>query len=313
LSGVGARALLLATLFGAIGCSRGGAHDAQRTVRIGYQKYGIVLLLKADGRFEAAERRQGTRVEWVEFPSGPPMMEAFAAGRIDFGIAGEVPPVLAQAAGASVVYVGAEPPSPTGEAIVVRAESPVRTVVDLRGRTIALNKGSNVHYFLVRALEAAGLRYTDVTLAFLAPGDARVAFDAGRVDAWVIWDPFLASVELRGGVRIIRDATGLALNPQYYLASRAFAREQPDIVRALLAEISRIDAEVTRDPGAAAAFLGERVGLERAALDKAMRRGHFAVAPLDAAMIRNQQAIADTFLRLGLISDRISIDEAIWR
>ena len=159
---------------------------AAGSIRIGYQKYGSLVLLKGRGTLEKALQPLGTTVAWSEFPSGPPLLEALNAGAIDFGSAGEAPPIFAQAASPELRYVAAEPPAPRGEAILVPRDSPIRSVAELRGKTIALNKGSNVHYLLVRALEQAGVPYDAVKLAFLAPADANAAFVRGSVDAWEI-------------------------------------------------------------------------------------------------------------------------------
>ena len=155
-------------------------------MRVGYQKYGNLLLLKTSGLFEDKVKPLGATVEWREFGAGPALMEALAAGAIDFGTAGETPPVFAQAAGAPFAYIGAEPPAPAGEAILVRDGSPIGTLADLRGRRIAFNKGSNVHYLFVRAIAKAGLGLADVTPVYLAPPDGRAAFERGSVDAWAI-------------------------------------------------------------------------------------------------------------------------------
>ena len=169
------------------------ARAEDRVVRIGFQKYGTLVLLKGKGSLEGKLRPLGYRVTWAEFPAGPQLLEALNAGAIGFGSTGEAPPIFAQAAGARLAYVAHEPPAPLGEAILFPKASPLRSVADLKGKKVALNKGSNVHYLLVRALESAGLSYADVTPIFLAPSDARAAFERGSVDAWAIWDPFLAA------------------------------------------------------------------------------------------------------------------------
>src|SRR4051794_8808424 len=145
----------------------------EKVIRIGYQKYGTLILLKAKGSLEAKLKPLGYRVAWAEFPAGPPLLEALNAGAIDFGSVGETPPIFAQAAtGARLTYVAHEPPAPRGEAILVPKDSPIRTVADLKGKKVALNKGSNVHYLLVRALEQAGVGYNEIQPVFLPPARA---------------------------------------------------------------------------------------------------------------------------------------------
>jgi sulfonate transport system substrate-binding protein len=184
------RVLMAAVL--AAGLWSPAAQAQDKTLRIGFQKYGTLVILKERGALEKRLKSQGYTVTWTEFPGGPQLLEALNVGAIDFGSTGEAPPIFAQAAGAPLLYVGHEPPAPKGEALIVPKDSKITTVADLKGKRVALNKGSNVHYLLVRALEANGLSLSDIESVFLPPADARAAFESGKVDAWVIWDPFLA-------------------------------------------------------------------------------------------------------------------------
>src|SRR5213592_3777714 len=201
----------------------GAGYGQDKVLRIGFQKYGKLVLLKSKGTLEDKLKAAGYKVVWTEFPSGPPLLEAVNVGAIDFGNTGEAPPIFAQAAGAPIQYVAYEPPAPKGEAILVPKDSPLKSVADLKGKKIALNKGSNVHYLLVKALQRSGVKYTDVQTVFLPPADARAAFERGAVDAWVIWDPFLAAAEKQLGARVLADGKGLVSNHQFYLASRGYA------------------------------------------------------------------------------------------
>ena len=101
---------------------------------------------------------------------------------------------------------------------------------ELKGKKVALNKGSNVHYLLVKLLERAGLKYSDIDTIYLTPADARAAFERGSVDAWVIWEPFLAAAQRQTGARIIADGQGVVSNHQFFLAARAYAQKRPDVV-----------------------------------------------------------------------------------
>src|SRR5436190_17958127 len=143
------------------------ARAATRVVRIGFQKYGALILLKGRGLLECQLKPLGYDVQWVEYPAGPQLLAGLNDGAIDFGATGEAPPIFAQAAGTPLVYVAHEPPAPRGEAILVPKDSAIQSVGDLKGRKVALNKGSNVHYLLVKALEKAGVPYTDIETKFL--------------------------------------------------------------------------------------------------------------------------------------------------
>jgi sulfonate transport system substrate-binding protein len=162
-----------------------------RTLRVGHQK-GYLSLLRGRGTLEKRLAPLGASVKWTEFTAGPVQLEALKVGSIDFGDVGEAPPIFAQAAGAPLAYVAATVPRPASEAVLVPRGSDIRRVADLKGRKIALNKGSNVHYFIVKLFEKHGLPYGDLNLVYLPPADARAAFEKGSIDAWVIWDPFLA-------------------------------------------------------------------------------------------------------------------------
>ena len=283
-----------------------------RVVSIGYQKYGNLILLKARGVLNGRLAPLGFRVEWKEFPSGPPLLEALSAGAIDFGHAGETPPIFAQAAGVPFIYVAYEPPSPQGEAIVIRADSPLKTLADIRGKRIAVNKGSNVHYLLVRALEYAGIKYSEIEPIYLAPADARAAFERGAVDAWAIWDPFRAAAEAATGARTLADGSGLAPNRQFYLADRTFANRNPAAVDAIVAAISDIDRWAIDQQSAAAAQISASTGVPPSVLEIALKRQAYGVRVLDAEAIDDQQRIADTFYGLGLLPKQVVVSAAIW-
>ena len=287
------------------------AHAADtKTVRIGYQKYGTLVILKARGTLEKRLAAEGVDVKWTEFPAGPQLLEGLNVGSIDFGTVGEAPPIFAQAAGADLVYVAHEPPSPAAEALVVPKDSAIRSVADLKGKKVALNKGSNVHYLLVKVLEANGLKYSDIEPIFLAPADARAAFERGSVDAWAIWDPFFAAAQKQIGARVLADGTGVVKNHQFYLASRGFAHQNPALVHAVLDELAKIDAWGAKNPGEVAAFLAPAIGLDRDTVELATRRYSFGIVPVGDAVLGEQQKIADVFSDLKLIPKRLVVRDA---
>lgn len=287
------------------------ARADETVIRIGYQKYGTLVLLKGKGLLEQRLKPLGYRVTWAEFPSGPPLMEALNAGAIDLGSAGEAPPIFAQANNPNFLYVAHEPAAPLGEAILVRKDGPIRSVADLRGKSIALNKGSNVHYFLVKALESGGIPYDAVKLVFLSPADAAAAFTRGAVDAWAIWDPYLASGELTTGGRILADGSGLVPNRQFYVSTRPFVDANGPVVDATLAAIGEIDAWAKDNTDAVAAELAPSVGIPAPILTVALKRLTYGVTPLAAAVVADQQAVADTFHRLGLLPKPVTIADAV--
>ncbi|WP_248323073.1 sulfonate ABC transporter substrate-binding protein [Caballeronia sp. Sq4a] len=308
------RALLTLAALGAsaLASNAARADDASKTLRIGYQKYGNFVVLRARGTLEKRLAPQGVTVQWLEFPAGPQLLEGLNAGAVDIGTVGETPPIFAQAAGVDFVYVGSEPPAPRAEAIVVPKDSNIRAVAQLRGKKIALNKGSNVHYLFVEALKKAGLSYADVQPVYLAPADARAAFVQGSVDAWVIWDPYLAAIERQANARQLADGTGLVRNIQYYVATRKFAAGQPQIVRAVLEELDHVDRWARDNVPAVAAQLSPLVGLDAATIEHALQRTAYGIEAISPATLAYQQQIADTFTNLRLIPKKLDVTEARW-
>jgi sulfonate transport system substrate-binding protein len=297
--------LSMSTVLAGVGASYG----QDKVVRIGFQKYGKLVLLKSKGSLEPKLKALGYSVTWIEFPSGPPLLEAINVGAVDFGNTGESPPIFAQAAGAPIRYVAYEPPAPTGEAILIPKDSPLKSVADLRGKKVALNKGANVHYLLVKALEKAGVKYSDITPVFLAPADARAAFERGSVDAWAIWDPFQAAAEAATQAKTLADGTDTVANHQFYLSSQKFLESDPRILDAILAGLREVDEWAKTDIRAVAEQLSPSVGLPVSVLEVALKRQAYGIKPIDAQVIAEQQKLADTFLALGLIPKAITVSE----
>ena len=302
----------LVALFAAA-ISFGAITQAQaETLRIGYQKYGTLVLLKAKGSLEKRLAEQGIEVQWTEFPGGPQLLEGLNVGSIDFGTTGEAPPIFAQAAGADLLYVAHEPPAPTSEAILVPKDSALKSVSELKGKKIALNKGSNVHYLLVRSLEDAGLKYSDIQPVYLPPADARAAFERGSVDAWVIWDPFQAAAEHQLQARTLRNGEGLVANHQFYLAARPYAEKHPEVVSVLVEEIRSVGGWIRQNSAEATQQVAPLLGLAPEITRTAVERQAYGAQLITPDVVEAQQQIADTFSDLKLIPKRLSIKDVIW-
>lgn len=288
------------------------AAGTPKELRIGYQKYGTLVILKARGTLEKRLAEKGVAVKWTEFPFGPPLLEAINVGSIDVGTTGEAPPIFAQAAGADLVYIGNEPPAPSAEALIVPKDSPVRSVADLKGKKIAVGKGSNANFLLVKLIENAGLKFSDVEVAYLPPADARAAFESGRVDAWAIWDPFLAAAEKQLNARVVADGKGAVANHQFYLAARAYAEKHPEIVHILLDEIDKIDQWGRQNPKEVAKFIAPLIGIDLPIIDVAAHRLTYGVKPVTTEVIAAQQKIADKFYELKLVPKHVKVSDATW-
>jgi sulfonate transport system substrate-binding protein len=282
-----------------------------RTLRIGYQKNGVLLCAKSRGLIDKA--LPGTTVEWSLFPSGPPMLEAMSAGAVDFGATGDTPPIFAQAASAPLVYAAYQPLTGVGEGVVTPPGSPLTTGKDLKGKRIAVTKGSSAHLLLIRALRSAGLSWGDVTPVFLTPSDAASAFGSGSIDAWSIWDPYLALAQRDQKARVLVSGAVLPQTDAFYLASAKLAHDSPDLLRDFL-DALRVEAawgQAHQDE--MVKIISDANHLPADVVLTSLRRGPLAVEPMTAAAVARQQAGADTFADLHIIPAHIDIASVVWR
>jgi sulfonate transport system substrate-binding protein len=283
------------------------------SVRVGYQKYGTLNVVKAEGSFEKSLGARGISVTWILFPAGPQLLEALNAGSIDLGNAGEAPPIFAQAAGVNLVYFGNQPPFPKGEGVLVKKDSPIQNVSGLKGKRIALNKGSNVHFFLVKLLEKNGLKMGEITPVFLTPADAWAALEGGSVDAWVIWDPYMTAAIDRSGARILHDAEGFAANREFFVADRRFAQAHPEILLAVRDAVNRSGNWVTTKPEEVVRYLAPQLGMSEEVVTKVIRAQPWGFQPINDQVVSDQQTMGDTFFGLKLIPKTIRVADAVVR
>jgi sulfonate transport system substrate-binding protein len=290
-----------------------GSHAVaqEKVVRIGHQTLGAYTLLKQQGALERRLRPLGYSITWTQFPGGPQLLDGLKMGTVDLAHAGEAPPIFAQADGAPLVYIGHEPSSPKTEAIIVPKDSALKTIVDLKGKKVALNRGSNVHYLLVRVLEKAGLKYTDVELVFLPPAGGREAFENRSIDAWAIWEPYRAAAEMSLGARTLVDGNGVVSNHEFFFAAKPFAEAKPQIVDIVLGATRELYAEVVKDLSGTAKIFSAASGFPVPVLETALSRRSFGVEPMSDSVIAEQQNIADTFKSLGLIPAAINVSDAM--
>ncbi|MDR2076253.1 MAG: aliphatic sulfonate ABC transporter substrate-binding protein [Desulfovibrio sp.] len=287
------------------------------TLRIGFQKSSsLLILLKGQGILEKALAPQGVTVQWNEFTSGLPMLEALNVGALDLSAdVADTVPLFAQAAGTEFTYFLQEKPSPTAEALVVPKNSPVRKVADLKGKKLAVAKASGAHYLTVAALKKAGLVFgKDVEVSYLQPADARTAFESGAIDAWTTWDPFLATVQLKSGARIIADGASSGVSyTRFYPVSTAYLKNNPAVLKTVAEELVRIGKWVKGNPEEAAKVHAPLVGLDIEIVKLANSRRSYAVAPVDGEAIAEQQKIADLFLEQKLLPKKLNVGEVpIW-
>ncbi|MEH2614033.1 sulfonate ABC transporter substrate-binding protein [Bradyrhizobium sp. AZCC 1693] len=292
--------------------SRAEAQTAVKEIRIGYQKTGVLVIARQQAVLEKRFAGRQIGIKWIEFTSGPPLLEAMSTGSVDLGAVGDTPPIFAQAANANIVYVAGSPIT-NGQGILVPASSGIRTIADLKGKRVGFTKGTSAHNVVIATLEKAGLTYEDITPVYLTPPDAGPAFANGSIEAWAVWDPYFAIGEKRQNGRILVNAYEVARTNSFYLANRDFAnihvREAREVIDGLAEAARWAEANRAEVASALAAVTGVPLEVQTVAANRAS----FLIGPVTDEIVTTQQAVADRFHRLGLIPKPIAVRDIVWR
>ncbi|MDO9419000.1 sulfonate ABC transporter substrate-binding protein [Pararhizobium sp.] len=280
--------------------------------RIGYQKTNLPVIAKQQQVIEKVLEPKGVTVSWVEFAAGPPLVEALNVGAIDVGWTGDAPPIFGQAAGSAIVYTAALPANGEGEAIFVKAESPIKSVADLKGKTVGVGKGTSAHNLVVAALEKAGIGFDEIKPVYLGPADAAAAFASDKIEAWAVWDPFFAIAETRYKPRILTTSAETLDVNTYFLANRDFAAIHPETISTVIDALKQSATWADAHRGELAQAVHEVTGVPLEAQTLAVNRAKFGIFPITPEIIAAQQQTADRFFKLGLIPKQITIADAVW-
>jgi sulfonate transport system substrate-binding protein len=283
-----------------------------REIRLGYQKNGVLVIARQQAALESHFAPKGIAVKWLEFSSGPPMLEAMNAGSIDYGAVGDTPPIFAQSAGAAIVYAAGQPGT-NGQGILVSAASPIRGIADLKGKRIGFTKGSSAHNIVVQTLEKAGLSYGDITPVYLTPPDAGPAFANGSIDAWSIWDPYFAIGEIKQGGRVLVNASDITKTNSFYIANRDFAKNYGPALQQIVDVTAATAKWAERHRDEVAKSMSAVTGIALDIQTVAANRSSFAVGPVTEDVIATQQGVADRFFKLGLIPRPVVVRDAVWK
>ena len=287
------------------------AQTPSRTLRIGYQKFNTLNILKGTGNLEKALAASGVAVEWREFLGGSQLSEALAANAIDLGHASDGIGVFQQASGKGLAYLAAESPYPGGVGFLVPKDSPIRTVRDLRGKRVVTGRGYNTQYVLIKALQANGLRYEDIEPVYIVTAsDSVAAYQSGSVAALGLWDPFLAGAQIATDSRLLFDGTGLSGNRTYHFAQPAFARANQATLRIVFAELQAANRWAQGHPKDVVDLLSPQLKVEPKVLALATERRAYGVVALTPDIAREQQGLADAFAELKLIPRPIEVKDA---
>jgi sulfonate transport system substrate-binding protein len=288
---------------------------AEQTVDIGYQRSSTLwLLLKNNGQLDERLKPLGFKVSWHEFSSG--LLSAMNAGSVDLHAdVADAFALFTQAANAPLTYYAREAPSPSAQAIIVNQNSTIHSIADLKGKTVAVSKGSGSNFLLVSALKQAGLTLNDITPRYLEAPDGVAAFANGSVDAWAIWDPFLATQQREHHVRVIADGTlGIADYNRFYVANTSFAKANPQVLQVVFDTLRQTGQWVKAHPQEAAKELGPLWGnIPPETVELANSRRSYDIVPVKVGELAEQQRIADAYFAAKLIPKPVkTADISVW-
>jgi sulfonate transport system substrate-binding protein len=293
----------------------GAPAQARETVSIGYQRSStLFIILKRTGELDKRLDALGYDVSWNEFSNN--LLESMNAGAVDLNAdVADAFALFTQAANAPLTYYAEETSAPSAQAIIVPPGSPVHAVSDLKGKRVAVSKGSGCNFLLLAALGKAGLTINDIQVRYLEAPDALAAFRGGNVDAWVIWDPFLAAEERDEHVRVVADGSGgLTQYNRFYTATTAFANQHPEVLSVVFDALNATGKWVKAHPDEAARALSPLWGnIPAPTVELANSRRSYDIVPVRRAQLGDQQRIADTYRSAGLIPVALkATDIRIW-
>lgn len=279
------------------GCGAGGG-DGQATLKVGSQRGGTKAILVASGALEGAPYK----IEWSEFAAAQPLLEAVGAGAVDLGEAGDAPFLFAYAGGSRIKAVQAGRSGGSSTALLVRKGAPFHGVADLRGKKIATGRGSIGHYLLLKLLEEAGLKPTDVQIVFLSPGDAKAAFTSGAIDGWVTWGSYVALAKLHDDAVILADGDGRLSGYGFEAASEAAIAGKRPQVEDFLRRLAKARRWAGEHPEAYAAALSKETGLQPDVALYTVRQYRIAPTAIDDKAVAEATAVLDRFRAAGAVT-----------
>ncbi|MFB0489585.1 sulfonate transport system substrate-binding protein [Methylobacterium sp. OAE515] len=284
--------------------------EEPKEIRLDWATYNPVgLLLKEKGFLEEALAPRGIKVRWVQSLGSNKALEFLNAGAIDFGSAAGAAALVARINGNPIKAIYAYS-RPEWTALVTRKETGITKPADLKGKRVAVTRGTDPHIFLIRALQGAGLTERDAKLVLLQHPDGRTALDRGDVDAWAGLDPMMAAAEIENGdVLFYRDA---AANTWGLLDVReAFAKENPDLVRVVIAAYERARAYALANPQALSAALVAATKLPESVIARQLERNDLSQPAVGPAQAESIKAAGLALQQAGVIPAGTDVTAAV--
>ncbi|SEL49701.1 aliphatic sulfonate ABC transporter substrate-binding protein [Paenibacillus sp. OK003] len=287
----------------------GSGKSQNVTVKNGIQgSGGLFGKAREEKWFEQEFEKTGAKVEWIEFQSGPPMTEAIASNKLDIASLGNMPIIAAQAANIPFKIVSQVLDGKNNVAIIVPAGSTAQSLSDLKGKKIAVTKGSNAYNFLYRGLEKSVLTDKDFEIIQLQPDETQSAFETGSVDAWATWDPYITLNTLTGKGKVLSDGEQLGvLSPSFTIAGSDFAEEHPELVTLYLKVVNKaLKWESEHETEAIDRYAAER-NVPASVISGTFERSRMINTPVNDDIVGEMQQTADFQYKVKNIRNQVVI------
>lgn len=314
--------LITSLLLSLVGC---GAKSSKHTEAEGKpkEKYtvnianngsnGLLLFAKEKGWFDEEFAKIGAEVKWAEFPTGPPLLESLSAGRVDLSLLGDGAAISAIANGLPVTLISQISVGLKGSNIlIVPKNSKAKTLSDLKGKKIAIAKGTTLHVFFIKAIKEEGLSEADFKIIQLQPDEGLAAFESGAVDAWIGAEPNTTIQVQKNGARVLTSAERLKIKaPAVSIARSDFLKEHPEAVEAYLKVFQKVIDYQNNHTDELIDFIAKVKKADRAIIELITKNSQPINVPITNELIENYQDSADILLEAGFIKKKIDITKHI--
>jgi len=300
-------ALVLISL-AACGKSEGaGSAKDKTTVNIAINGgLNLLTIAKKKGWFEEAFAKANAEVQWNEFQSSVPLLEGLVSDRVDFSFIGDGTVVTGKAANSPFTVISVTGVQGNQNSVIVKPDSPIQSIADLKGKQIAVAKGSSGHIFLIKALQKNGLKESDVKIVQLQPDEANPAFQSGQIDAWAIWDPFVTTEVAAGRARIVESVETMGfIAPAVMIGRDKFLKEHPDLAAVYLKVYQQTVDWVAQNPDEAAEILASEKKMDKALVKTLVEKTKYINDPITAETQDAIQTTADILLESGTIKEKL--------
>jgi len=288
-----------------------GHSNGLTTVTVGYQKGDPFDIAKERGQLVKKMKAKGYKLVLKQFQDGNALMQALKSGSIDYARAGDTPPVTAQSAGTDLAYVAVGSTKAKGSGILVKKNSGINSLKDLKGKKIAYTKGTSSQYLLLQLVEKAGLSVDDVDWVNMDQSSASVAFAKGKIDAWVTWDPYTAQAELTENAKALSTGVGMSNNRDYILSMQKYAKAHKTVSKYLVSyledDMQWADTHHTKLIN----MLSKSLKLKKSVVRKMVERRHYSIRGMYASVVKEQQEMADNFYKNGITTKKITVSDAV--